>query len=198
MPRDDRKGAWRFETLWTLPTHMVRSSSTYFAHQNFFLGELDSSFKRDVLERPEFPAYIRNVEIKYKLSDMDSIMGVALTELPPQLPVTGYIQSKRNYKIEFGSLLRWLPANWSAVDGQLVRNDAYRQWSRLDPAYRHAQVHGMPAVATRGPGKTKVCVRPDTPNLDSLIWPRSFESNIQSRCQRIMSHFLIRARTYHL
>ena len=192
MPLDARKGAWRFDTLWKLPMHMVGSAS--FTDRSNLLDELESAFKRDVLERTTFPMHTINIEIKYKLSDLE----VALNNPPNQLPVTGYIQSERQNKIDSSNLLRWLQANWSPVDGQLVRNDAYRQWSRLDPSYRHAQVHGMPAVASRGPGKKKVCVRPDTPNLDSLIWPRSFDSNIQSRCQRIMSHSLIRASTYHL
>ncbi len=91
---------------------------------------------------------------------------------PNQLPVTGYIQSERQEKIDSSNLLRWLQANWSQVDGQLVRNDAYWQWSRLDPAYRHTQVHGKPAVATRGPGRKQVWFCPNTPNLDSLIGPR--------------------------
>ena len=121
--------------------------------RNCLLGELDSAFKRDVVERATFPMYTRNVEIKYKLSDL----VVTLANPSIQLPVSGYIQSDRNYKIESGNLLRWFSANWSPVDGQLVRNDAYREWSRQDPAYRHVQVYGEPAVAKRGPGKKQVC-----------------------------------------
>jgi hypothetical protein len=154
MPPDDRKGAWRFDTLWRLPMHMVGSTS--FTDRRNLLDELESAFKRDLVERTTFPMHIINVEIKYKLSDLE----IALNNTPNQLPVTGYIQSERQKKNDSSNLLRWLQANWSPVDGQLVRNDAYREWSRLDPAYRHAQVHGKPAVATRGPGRKKVCVRP--------------------------------------
>ena len=82
MPRDDRKGAWRFDTLWTLPAHIVGSTS--FTDRNCLLSEVDSAFKRDVVERQEFPNYIRNVEIIYKLSDLE----VALTDPPIQLPVS--------------------------------------------------------------------------------------------------------------
>jgi hypothetical protein len=166
MPPDVRKGAWRFETLWRLPTHIVAFTSL--ADQSNLLDELDSAFIRDVVPRTTFPMHTINVEIKYKLSDLE----IALNSPPNQLPVTGYIQSERHQKISSSTLLRWLQANWSPVDGQLVRDDAYQQWSRLDPTYRHAQVHGKPAVATRGPGRNKVCVCPNTPSLDSLIGPR--------------------------
>ncbi len=112
------------------------------------------------MERPEFPTYIRNVEIKFKLSDSDSILGTELANPRPQLSVVGYIQSERNYKVEFGNLLRWFQVNWSPVDAQSVRNSAYLEWSRQYSAYpsRHAQVHGGPAVAKRGSGKKQVCV----------------------------------------
>ena len=159
MPRDNRKGAWSFDTLCTVPTHMFGPTSS--TDRIYILSGLDSAFKRDVVERPEFPSYIRNVEIKYKLSDLDSILGTALANSRP-LPVTGlrsgYIQSEINYKIEFGNLLCWFQANWSPVDGQMVRNGAYLEWSRQDPANRHVQVHGTPAVAKRSPGKKQVSV----------------------------------------
>ena len=155
MPQDARKGAWRFDTLWKLPTHMVGYTSVPDNDGSNVTDELETAFKRDVVERTTFPMNTRNVEIKYKLSDLD----LALNNPPNQLPVTGYIQSERQKKIESGTLLRWFEANWSPVDGQLVRNNDYRQWSQMDPAYRHAQVYGKPAVATRGPGRKKVCVR---------------------------------------
>ena len=62
MPPKDRKGAWRFDTLWTLSTHMVGSVSL--TDQKSLLSELESAFKRDVLERDKFPLNTRNVEIK--------------------------------------------------------------------------------------------------------------------------------------
>ncbi len=94
------------------------------------------------------------------------------------------------------------PTRWNLLRSCALRRKLLRAGSRaaqrkLETA-RRAQVHGMPAVATRGPGKRKVCARPDTPNLDSFIWRRSFDSNIQSRCQCIMSHSLIRGLTYLL
>ena len=155
MPQDARKGAWRFDTLWKLPTHMVSSTPVTDNDRRNVMDQLETAFKRDVVERTTFPMNTRNVEIKYKVSDLD----FALSTPPNQLPVTGYIQSERQKKIESGNLIRWFEANWSPVDGQLVRNDNYRQWSQMDPAYRHAQVYGKPAVATRGPGRKTVCVR---------------------------------------
>ena len=155
MPQDARKGAWRFDTLWNLPTHMIGYTPVPDNDQSNVIDELETAFKHDVVERTTFPMNTRNVEIKYKLSDLD----FALNNLPNQIPVTGYIQSERQKKIESGTLLRWFEANWSPVDGQLVRNNDYRQWSQMDPAYRHAQVYGKPAVATRGPGRKTVCVR---------------------------------------
>jgi hypothetical protein len=122
--------------------------------RNSLLSELDSAFKRDVLERDTFPPNTRNVEIKYKLSDLE----VVINNPSIQLPITGYIQSETHHKVASSNLHRWFQANWSPVDGQLGRNAAYRDWSRQDPAYRHVQVSGEPAVATRGPNKNKVCV----------------------------------------
>jgi hypothetical protein len=161
MPYGARKGAWHFDTMWTLPASMIGSTSFADRCCHGALDELESAFIRDVVERTTFPVYTKNVEIKYKLADLE----VALNNPPNQLHITGYIQSQRQMNIDSSNLLRWFQATWSPIDGQLVRNDAYRDWSRPDPAYRHAQVHGEPAVATRGPGKKKVCVRPNPPNL---------------------------------
>jgi hypothetical protein len=83
MPRDNRKGAWSFDKLWTVPTHMF--GSTFSTDRTSILSGLDSAFKRDVVERPEFPTYIRNVEIQYKLSNFHSILGTALANPRPQL-----------------------------------------------------------------------------------------------------------------
>ena len=145
-------GSWRFDTLWTLSAHMVGSVSL--TDQNSLHSELESAFKRDVLQRDTFPPNTRSVMIKYKLSDLEC----AIHNPSIQLPITGYIQSETHLKVASSNLLRWFQANWSPVDGQLGRNDAYREWSQQDPAYRHVQVFGEPAVATRGPNKSKVCV----------------------------------------
>ena len=66
MPPAVRKGAWRFETLWRLPTHMVGFTSL--TDQSNLLDELESAFIRDVVQRTTFPMHTINVEIKYKLS----------------------------------------------------------------------------------------------------------------------------------
>jgi hypothetical protein len=102
-----------FDTLWNLPKNMVGIRWIRFLHdrrlRSNVMDELETAFERDVVERTTFLMHTINVEIKYKLSDLN----VALNNPPNQLPVTRYI-------------LRWIQANWSSVDGQLVRNDDYR------------------------------------------------------------------------
>jgi hypothetical protein len=153
MPSNARKAAWRFDALWAVPAQLVGSTAS--TDRKCLLEELDSLLKRDLVERPTFPAHTSNVELKFKLSDLD----VVLTNACTKLPVTGYFQSAPHYNIDSGNLLRWFEANWSPVDGQLVWYDDYRKWSQMDPAYRSAQVYGKPAVATRGPGRRQVFVR---------------------------------------
>ncbi len=174
MPLDVRKANWRFDALWAFPSHMA--GSTDFTNRKKLLEGLDSLLKRDLVDRPAFQTNIGSVELKYKLSDLEDAITNASTQLS-QLPVSGYIQSAPGHKVDSDNLLRWYTALWSPIDGHLVRNDAYRNWSRQDisacasarPAYQHVQVHGLPrlAVAKRGPGKKQV--RPKTTNL--LNWP---------------------------
>ncbi len=40
----------------------------------------------------------------------------------------------------------------------LVRDNAYCEWSRQVPAYLHVQVHGAPALGKRGRGKKQMCI----------------------------------------
>ena len=152
MPPSDRKGTWNFETLWTfqrpLPTAPIVNSD--------FLVHIDSALRRDLMERETRPPNLRSVQLKYKPSDLE----VVLNKTPMTLHVTGYIQSTEHRAVELDSLLRWFAAKWSPVNGQLGRHQPYRDWSgqeSQDPAYRHVQVSGVPAVATRGPTKNKVC-----------------------------------------
>ena len=70
MPHGARKGAWHFDTMWTLPANMIGSTS--FADRCCALDELESAFIRDVVERTKFPMYNKNVEIKYKMADFGS------------------------------------------------------------------------------------------------------------------------------
>jgi hypothetical protein len=151
MPASARKGNWHFETLWTFPELLPISPII----TSVFLHEVDSALNRDFLERDTRPIYLKSVELKYKLSDLEA----ALNKTPRTLRVTGYLQSGEGRAVDIDNLLRWFEATWSPVDGPLVRNNDYRQWSQMDPAYRHAQVYGKPAVATRGPGRKTVCVR---------------------------------------
>ena len=150
MPPSDRKGSWNFETLWTfqgpLPTAPMVTSG--------LLVDVDSALRRDLMERETRPPNLRSAQLKYKLSDLE----VALNKNPITLHVTGYIQSHVNHAVELDKLLRWFAAEWSPVDGQLGLHQPYRDWSRQDPAYRHVQVSGEPAVATRGRNKNKVCL----------------------------------------
>ncbi len=88
-----RKGAWRFETLWGLPTHMVGFTSL--TDQSNLLDELESAFIRDVVQLTTFLMHTINVEIKYKLSDLE----IALNSPPNQLPVT-LIWPERQKKID--------------------------------------------------------------------------------------------------
>ena len=152
MPGNARKANWRFDALWAFPAQLVGSTES--TDRKSLLEKLDSLLKRDLVARPTYPTCTGYVELKYKLSDLE----VALTNNSSQLPVTGYIQSAPTHKIESGNLLRWFAAEWSPVDGPMGRHQPYRDWSRQDPAYWHVQVFGEPAIATRGPNKSKVCV----------------------------------------
>ena len=152
MPPSSRKGSWHFETLWTFPVHIPISPIV----TSVLLHEVDSALKRDFLERDTRPPYLKSAELKYKLSDLEA----ALKKTPRSLHVTGYIQSDTHRAMDRDNLLRWFQATWSPLDGQLVRNDAYREWSIQDTTYQRVKVYGEPAVAARGPGKRQVCVRP--------------------------------------
>ena len=149
MPPSDRKGSWHFKTLWTFPGPRPTTAPIVAID---LLVVVDSAIRRDLLDRETRPPNLRNVQLKYKVSELE----VALNKTPITLHVTGYIQSPQNYGVELHNLLRWLAAEWSPVDGQLGRHQPYRDWSRQDPAYWHVQVFGEPAVAERGPGKNKV------------------------------------------
>ena len=163
MPPSARKGTWHFESLWKFsssgPIPLMISST--------LLHDVDSQLRRDLLERDTRPHNIRSAELKYQLSDLEA----ALKKNPITIRVSGYIQMDVNRAVDRDALLRWFQATWSPVGGQLVRSDEYCKWSRQDPEFQRVKVFGEPAVATRGPGRTKVCICPNTPNLDSLIGP---------------------------
>ncbi len=111
--------------------------------QNALL-QMETEMKRLVLQR--FPLYLRNIQLKYKLSDWEQ----ARTKNPIQLPVQGYIQTQNHYSIDYDNLKSWFDANWSPIETQLGRVKAYLAWVVDDPAYRHVQVDGEPAVAKAG------------------------------------------------
>ena len=151
MPPSDRKGSWHFKTLWTFPGPRPTTAPIVAID---LLVVVDSALRRDLLERETRPPNLRNIQLKYKVSDLE----VALNKTPITLHVTGYIQSALNHALELDKLLPWFAAEWSPVDGPLGRHQPYRDWSRQDPAYWHVQVSGEPAVAERGSGKKKVCL----------------------------------------
>ena len=66
-----RKGAWSFSAVWTFPGHMVATKSTDPSSLQRELLHLDTEFTRLVNERERFPPFLRNVELKYKLSDWE-------------------------------------------------------------------------------------------------------------------------------
>ena len=134
---------------------MVATSSTEPSRLQRELLELDTELKRLVLERQRFPLYLRNIEFKYKLSDWE----LARTKTPIHLPVQGYVQSDKNFSKELHNLKAWFDANWSPVENQLRRDQTYLAWSEEDPAYRHVQVAGEPAVAKAGRHKKEKQVR---------------------------------------
>ncbi len=157
MPPSARKGNWHFDTLWEFPPVIT----------SVFIHEVDSALKRDFLERGTRPLYLKSVELKYKLSDLEA----ALNKTPRSLRVTGYIQSGEGRAIDRDNLLRWFQATWSPLDRHLGRSDTYRKWSYPDQEYRHVLVSGEPGLATRGPGRRQVCVRHRIYNpLIDLSW----------------------------
>ena len=154
-----RKGAWLFSAVWTFPGHMVATSSTDPVLLQNELRQMETEMKRLVLQAERFPPNLRNIELKYRLSDWE----LARTKIPMRLPVQGYIQSKKKYSIDFDQLNRWFNANWSPVENQLRRDPTYLAWAADDPAYRHVQVDGEPAVAKVGRQKKDKQVRATQP-----------------------------------
>ena len=150
-----RKGAWSFSAVWTFPGHMVATTSTDPSSLQRELLQLDTELRRLVNERERFLHYLKNVELKYKLSDWE----LARTKTPVHLPVQGYIQSEKNHATDFDNLKLWFDANWSPVENGLRRNQPYLAWSEEDPAYRHVQVFGEPAVDKGGRHKKDKQVR---------------------------------------
>jgi hypothetical protein len=141
-----RKAAWRFTAVWTFPGNMVATISTDPIVSQNEVRQMETEMKRLVLHAQRFPPHLRNIQLKYKLSDWE----LAQTKIPIQMPVQGYIQSEDSHSIDFHNLNQWFNANWSPVENQLRRDANYLAWVKDDPAYRHVQVHGAPAVAKAG------------------------------------------------
>ena len=54
----------------------------------------------------------------------------------------------------------WFNANWSPINNGLRRDPTYLVWTKEDPAYRHVQISGEPAVAKAGRHKKDAKVQP--------------------------------------
>jgi hypothetical protein len=141
-----RKGAWRFSAVWTFPGHIVATTDP--SHLKKELKQMEAGMKRLVMGVQKIPLYLRNIQLKYKLSDWE--LARTKPETPIHLPVQGYIQSDKQRVIDYDSLKSWFDANWSPVENQLRRDATYQAWVRDDPDYRHVQVDGTPAVARAG------------------------------------------------
>jgi hypothetical protein len=150
-----RFATWRWSAMWTFPGNIVATTSTDPILLQNELQQLDAELKRLVLEAIRLPQKLRNVELKYKLSDWE----LARTKTPIIMPIHGYIQSENNYSIDLDNLKLWFNANWSPVVNQLRRDTVYMAWTAEDPAYRHVQVSGVPAVAKAGRRKKASEVR---------------------------------------
>ncbi len=83
-----RKGAWRFSAMWTFPGHVVATASTNPILLQRELQQMEIEMKRLVIQAESFPPNLRNIELKYSLSDWE----LARTTTPIKLPVQGYIQ----------------------------------------------------------------------------------------------------------
>ena len=146
-----RKGAWRFSAVWAFPGHMVATSSTDPILLQNELRQMETEMKRLVLQAERFPPNLRNIELKYRLSDWE----LARTKIPMLLPVQGYIQSRKKYSIDFDQLNRWFNANWSPVENQLRGTQPIwfgPQPARLSyPVYPARQPGPSPAPAPTSP-----------------------------------------------
>ena len=139
-----KKGTWRFKANWTMAAHLVGNC---FSDPSVVLEELDYEISRDLLERQMRPRFLTNIELRYSLSDWE------LNNIPMVLSVDGYIQSDKGHSVDHDNLNRWIPADWIPVENQLRRDPTYKTWSEFNPAFRHVQVSGEPAVARSGPNK---------------------------------------------
>jgi hypothetical protein len=165
-----RRAAWTWRSVWTLPGNMVATTSSDPIRLRDEQLQLDTELKRLVLEAERCPQNLRNIELKYKHSDWE----LARTKTPICLPIEGYIQSMNHKALDLDNLNLWFNANWSPVLDQLRRNPTYKAWAEEDPAYRHVQVSGAPAVATAGRHKKDTEVRraPASSPSAPLLLPR--------------------------
>ena len=67
----NRKSAWTWSAVWTLPGNLVATASTDPVRLQNELLELDEELKKILLEDKRLPQNLRNIELKYKLSDWE-------------------------------------------------------------------------------------------------------------------------------
>ena len=101
------KSAWTWNAVWTLPVNLVATASTDPVRLQNELRELDEELKRLLLENERLPKILRNIELRYKLSDWE----LARQKTPICLPIKGYIQTTNHHSIDFYNLDIWFNAN---------------------------------------------------------------------------------------
>ncbi len=101
---------------------------------------METEMKRLVLGAQKFQLDLRNIQLKYKLSDWE----LARTKTPIHLHVQIYIQSDKQRAIDYEGLKVWFDANWSPVKKQF---EAGRNLSGLGQRRPCLQTLGKMAAA---------------------------------------------------
>ena len=134
--------SWRFATILTVPPEVAQSISS------------NSHISEDVVKRVLIsqilngfrPDAIFNVEVRYKLSDLNGPCA--------ELPLDGYVQSKK--PLAEHMMQRWFQARWSPVGGHCSRTQEYIQFCQPDPKYIRLSLCENVASNKRGrPSKKK-------------------------------------------
>ena len=119
-----RHKSWHFATILTV-TPDVTHSITRDPHSS--ADVIKRVLTSQILSRADGsrPDAIFNVELRYKLSDLNASCSI--------LPVEGYIQSK--IPLAEYIMQRWFQAHWSPVGGHCSRNPEYKAFCAPDPNY---------------------------------------------------------------
>jgi hypothetical protein len=137
-----RHKTWRFASLLLVTPDLSQCIDDAHRSADVVKHHLLSQF----ILNSTLPDHIFNVEVRYRLSDLDA----ACTKLPFE----GYVQSSE--KLEEYILQRWFNAEWSPVGGKCCRSPAYQIFRVPHPDYRHLSLHEKPALNKGGrPSKKK-------------------------------------------